>query len=113
MWEFDEDGELMYEKWYCTTHHSVHGFLPELFQRWKSMGTNHVVSIVMFARVLYPQDENADVEKVKPRMSFDGSNGMSRNGGSHRDFYRVIVDWETNSDWTQILGVNCRSSKLN
>src|SRR5438270_96951 len=37
MWEFDEDGEMMLEK--C-----VHGFLPEMFKKWKEVGTNHVVS---------------------------------------------------------------------
>jgi hypothetical protein len=31
MYEFEEDGEIMYEK--CT-----HTFLPELFKRWKALG---------------------------------------------------------------------------
>ena len=61
MWEFDEDGEMILEK--C-----VHGFLPELFQRWKEVGTNHVVSIVLFSRVIYPLHPN----------SFDGNNYLNK-----------------------------------
>src|SRR6476661_7724910 len=38
MWEFDDDGEMLIEK--C-----VHGFLPQLFSKWKTSQSNHVVSI--------------------------------------------------------------------
>jgi hypothetical protein len=40
MFEFDQDGDVYYEK--C-----VHGFLPELFHYWKGLNTNHIVSIVL------------------------------------------------------------------
>jgi hypothetical protein len=38
MFEFEEDGELFFEK--C-----VYGFLPELFERWKKINANHVVRL--------------------------------------------------------------------
>lgn len=74
MWEFDEDGEIMLEK--C-----VHGFLPELFSRWRDVGANHVVSIVLFARVIYP-------------MNSENLDGFQRDVQNRfcKDFYRVIVD---------------------
>jgi hypothetical protein len=71
MWEFDEDGEMFFEK--C-----VYGFLPELFHKWKEIGTNHVVSIVMFSRVFYASH-------------FDGCN-RDQQGRFYKDFYRVLID---------------------
>jgi len=88
MWEFDEDGELFFEK--C-----IHGFLPELFSKWKALGTNHVVSIVLFAKVLYP-------DLPEPR-GIDSSLTTSSQGYPCRDFYKVVIDWETRADWSIIL----------
>jgi hypothetical protein len=82
MWEFDEDGDMFFEK--C-----VYGFLPELFSRWKQVGTNHVVSIVMFARVYFPL-YHADCLR-------------DHQGRYYKDFYHVLVDWETRQDWSVIL----------
>jgi hypothetical protein len=82
MWEFDEDGEMFFEK--C-----VYGFLPELFSRWKQVGTNHVVSIVMFARVYFPM-YHADCLR-------------DHHGRFYKDFYHVLIDWETRQDWSVIL----------
>ncbi|CAJ0841132.1 7810_t:CDS:10 [Entrophospora sp. SA101] len=62
MWEFDDDGELFFEK-------AVDGFFTELFHNWKLLGTNHVISISRYCK----------------------------------DFYKVIVDWETKSDWSTTL----------
>ncbi|KAI8819385.1 uncharacterized protein EV422DRAFT_489688, partial [Fimicolochytrium jonesii] len=86
MWEFDEDGELYFEK--C-----VHGFLPQLFAKWKEAGANHVVSVVLFARIHYQTDEEEDGIPLLKDAS----------GRSYRDFYKVVVDWAIRSDWSQIL----------
>ncbi|KAJ1555271.1 vacuolar membrane-associated protein iml1 [Nowakowskiella sp. JEL0078] len=88
MWVFDEDGELYLEK--C-----IHGFLPDLFSRWKQLDTNHIVSIVLFSRVIYSDNVNSDDEN-------DGKLHDHENQ-SFRDFYRVVVDWETRTDWGQVL----------
>ncbi|KAJ3213720.1 vacuolar membrane-associated protein iml1 [Dinochytrium kinnereticum] len=91
MWEFDDDGELYFEK--C-----VNGFLPELFESWKRTGTNHVVSIVLFARIFYKEAfANAGETFSETPLSTDPQ------GRFYRDFYRVVVDWETRSDWSQVL----------
>ncbi|KAI8588635.1 hypothetical protein BDZ88DRAFT_498667 [Geranomyces variabilis] len=105
MWEFDEDGELYFEK--C-----VHGFLPQLFTKWKDAGANHVVSIVLFARIYYQTDEN-DPEETETSSLFAEKNAPSSersvpvlidsSGRPYRDFYKVVVDWETRSDWGQVL----------
>ncbi|KAI9205484.1 uncharacterized protein BJ171DRAFT_61793 [Polychytrium aggregatum] len=89
MFDFEENGELYFEK--C-----VSGFLPALFKRWKKSKTNHIVSIVLFARVVY---ENVSAESVLPDTYVRDSSGRV-----YQDCYKVIVDWETRSDWSQILG---------
>ncbi|KAI9497719.1 hypothetical protein BDB00DRAFT_784640 [Zychaea mexicana] len=86
MWEFDEDGELYFEK-------VVNNFLPELFNRWKEEGTNHVVSIVLFTRVFY--DGNTD--------PFDHLVSKSPDGRYYKDFYKVIADWESTDDWMSVI----------
>ncbi|KAI8922182.1 hypothetical protein DFJ77DRAFT_425692, partial [Powellomyces hirtus] len=105
MWEFDEDGELYFEK--C-----VHGFLPQLFAKWKDAGANHVVSIVLFARIHYQANENEKEEVggsslFEDRTAPDTDHSISiltdASGRPYRDFYKVVVDWETRSDWSQVL----------
>ncbi|KAJ3288894.1 vacuolar membrane-associated protein iml1 [Borealophlyctis nickersoniae] len=105
MWEFDEDGELFFEK--C-----VHGFLPELFGRWKELGTNHVVSVVLFSRIFYSEVSGSEAGGSDSREGI-GTNSNSSidtcalprdpSNRPYRDFYRVIVDWEVRSDWAPVL----------
>ncbi|KAI9316637.1 hypothetical protein BX666DRAFT_1945315 [Dichotomocladium elegans] len=85
MWEFDEDGELYFEK-------VVNNFLPELFNKWKEEGTNHVVSIVLFTRVFY--DTNDPLDELVNK---------SEDGRYYKDFYKVIADWETTDDWISVI----------
>ncbi|TPX43357.1 hypothetical protein SeLEV6574_g05108 [Synchytrium endobioticum] len=111
MWQFDEDGELYSEK--C-----LHGFLPDLFNRWKEIGVNHVVSIVLFARVFYNTDmdfrafTSGDDETPKANQKsipvdiLDGHIlpiNRDASGRPYRDYYRVVVDWEIHADWTHVL----------
>jgi hypothetical protein len=63
MWEFDEDGDLFYEK-------ALQGFLPELFSNWSLIGVNHLVSIVLFTRV-YFEDLSADDVGSHPSICID------------------------------------------
>ncbi|KAI0224595.1 vacuolar membrane-associated protein iml1 [Massospora cicadina] len=82
MWEFEEDGFLFIEK-------LIDGFLPDLTERWRKMGTNHVVSVILFTRIIY-------ADKVVGAIQLP-------NGQWYRDFYKVVVDCETRNDWSQVI----------
>ncbi|KAG0206687.1 vacuolar membrane-associated protein iml1 [Mortierella sp. GBA30] len=104
MWEFDEDGEIFFER-------VIFGFLPNLFARWRGKRdgktelespTNHVVSIVLFSRIFYQDEEEA-------RFRIDGypggQSGLQRDeeGRYYQDFYKVVIDWEARTDWTTAI----------
>ncbi|KAF9337229.1 vacuolar membrane-associated protein iml1 [Podila minutissima] len=104
MWEFDEDGEIFFER-------VIFGFLPNLFARWRGKRdgkpeldspTNHVVSIVLFSRIFYQEEEEA-------RFRIDGypgeQTGLQRDdeGRYYQDFYKVVIDWEARQDWTTAI----------
>ncbi|BEJ00902.1 hypothetical protein CcaverHIS631_0507590 [Cutaneotrichosporon cavernicola] len=91
-YEFDEDGEQYYEK-------ILHGFLPELFQRWTAIGASHLVTLVLFARAFY------DDEDVKYMENNEASLGLMKDfrGRWCKDFYRVVMDFERRSDWLTAL----------
>ncbi|KAG0338314.1 vacuolar membrane-associated protein iml1 [Podila humilis] len=104
MWEFDEDGEIFFER-------VIFGFLPNLFARWRGKRdgkseldspTNHVVSIVLFSRIFYQEEEEA-------RFRIDGypgeQTGLQRDdeGRYYQDFYKVVIDWEARADWTTAI----------
>ena len=46
MWEFDLYGDLYFEK-------AITGFLADLFAKWKELGCNHEVMLVLFSRTHY------------------------------------------------------------
>lgn len=90
MWMFDDDGsvsrsrsticgptaltavpsqQLFFEK-------AVDLFLPELFSRWEKKGTNHIVSIVLFSRMIYDKEEIEIVDR--PLMVYDGSQSQEK-----------------------------------
>lgn len=89
MWDFDEDGELFFEK-------AVQSFLPELFRRWNDHSTNHIVSIILFSRVFYSDRDEREVIG-EHALHYD------EEGRLYRDFYKVIADWETRADWTTVI----------
>ncbi|KAJ3178712.1 vacuolar membrane-associated protein iml1 [Gaertneriomyces sp. JEL0708] len=109
MWDFDEDGELYFEK--C-----VHGFLPELFSKWKTTGVNHVVSVVLFSRIYYTNekddsDDRGTPDTITPKVVGDDEIPILTDfrGRRYRDFYKVIADWETRADWFTLLPTLKRS----
>lgn len=87
MWDFDEDGELHFEK-------VVNNFLPDLFNRWSGNATNHVVSIVLFSRVFYSDTDN---------VGDDPAVNVAEDGRLYKDFYKVIADWETTENWMSYI----------
>ncbi|ORX94228.1 hypothetical protein K493DRAFT_337883 [Basidiobolus meristosporus CBS 931.73] len=87
MWDFDEDGMLFFEK-------ATHNFLPDLFKRWNELGTNHIASIVMFTRVFYEYSEE---------LAKDGLLLQTSDNRWYKDYYKVVADWETRSDWSTAI----------
>ncbi|KAJ1927189.1 vacuolar membrane-associated protein iml1 [Tieghemiomyces parasiticus] len=73
-WEFLEDGTLYYER-------ALQYFLNELFRRWQRERANHFVTLVLFARYLYTDEEHVWVSDVS----------YSKELNIHyRDYYKVI-----------------------
>lgn len=92
MWDFDEDGELYYEK-------ALSGFLPEIDRRWKNVPANHVVSVILFARVHYDVSELHMLQEYELPL-------RQEEGGKKRwyiDYYKVLVDLESDCNWPNVL----------
>lgn len=90
MWEFDEGGEIYYEK-------VLQGFLPDLLERWDEIGTNHVVSVVLFTRVHYAKEEREHLEGLPVQQTASGQ--------LYVDYYKVVVDLESNTHWPSVMRV--------
>ncbi|KAI8123433.1 DEP domain-containing protein 5 [Lucilia cuprina] len=91
MWDFDIHGDLYFEK-------AVNGFLTELFHKWKKLGCNHEVTIVLFSRTFYAAkslDEFPDHMRECLQMDYKGR--------FYEDFYRVAIQNERNDDWCTVL----------
>jgi DEP domain-containing protein 5 len=84
VYNFVGDGETYYEK-------VVHSFMPTLFSKWKEAGTNHMVTIVLMARVFY------EIAYAAEPLLCD------EEGRPYRDFFRVIIDLEHVHEWKSIL----------
>ncbi|GAA5914304.1 GTPase-activating protein IML1 [Sporobolomyces salmoneus] len=89
MWQFEEDGGMLVEK--CEM------FLEEVFahfsgkmskdsedKRSKGIPTSHVVSIILYGRVIYDNKEDAEEERAPLSQASDGT--------LYRDFFKVILD---------------------
>lgn len=74
--------------------------MPDLFTRWTATGASHLVTIILFARVYY------DNEEVQYLNDHDLTLGLmhDHSGKWCKDFFRVIVDFEKRLDWNQALG---------
>lgn len=92
MWDFDNiHGDLYFEK-------AVNGFLTDLFAKWKKMGSNHEVTIVLFSRTFYAA-KSLDEFPIHMRDCLQ----MDYRGRFYEDFYRVAIQNERNDDWSTIL----------
>ena len=80
LWEFEEDGELMY-------HKCVDGYLPQLFEKWRLTEARHLVTIVLFARVYKDKEDIVFDENAKP----------------YDDYFKTVVDNTASSDWAETL----------
>ena len=90
MWDFDAEGsgEIMFDK-------VISGFLPELFRRWQELKVRHLVSIILFTRMVY--EDKRDDSLSKTQKTLDGAISTSR------DFYRVVVSDMSSGEWATIL----------
>ncbi|XP_017842450.2 LOW QUALITY PROTEIN: GATOR complex protein Iml1 [Drosophila busckii] len=91
MWDFDIHGDLYFEK-------AVNGFLTELFQKWKKLGCNHEVTIVLFSRTFYAA-KSLDEFPLHMRDCLQ----LDYKGRYYEDFYRVAIQNERNDDWCTVL----------
>lgn len=91
MWHFDIHGDLYFEK-------AVNGFLADLFMKWKKIGSNHEVTIVLFSRTFYTAKS---LDEFPPAMR--ECLQQDYKGRYYEDFYRVAIQNERNDDWNTIL----------
>ncbi|KAK3990035.1 putative vacuolar membrane-associated protein IML1 [Cladorrhinum sp. PSN332] len=98
MWDFDSDGsgEIMFYK-------VVNGFLPALFKKWASMKVNHLVTIVLFARVEYDTGISTELGNAAAGNRYYTGVQNSGDRRPYKDFYRVVVSEMTSVEWTKIL----------
>ncbi|KEP52401.1 vacuolar membrane-associated protein IML1 [Rhizoctonia solani 123E] len=87
LWEFADDGERFTEK-------IVHSFFPELIHRWEEHHTNHVITVVLISRVFY---DTTELEYAA------GPLRQTDDGQWYKDFFKVVVDLEVVSNWTEVL----------
>ncbi|KAF2428924.1 hypothetical protein EJ08DRAFT_650710 [Tothia fuscella] len=93
MWNFDAEGagEIMFNK-------VINGFLPELFKNWMSINAHHLVSIILFARLEY-RDDQLQQHNIAQHLR---KHATGHRDGS-RDFYKVVVSEMASNDWIKIL----------
>eukprot|EP00698_Gefionella_okellyi_P023459 TRINITY_DN8026_c0_g1_i2.p1 TRINITY_DN8026_c0_g1~~TRINITY_DN8026_c0_g1_i2.p1 ORF type:complete len:679 (-),score=98.04 TRINITY_DN8026_c0_g1_i2:1102-3138(-) len=84
MWEFDDEGDLFFEK-------AVNEFVSELLGRWKALNVTHNLCVVFFSRTHYTGD-NLPVD--------DGSLMTDGQGRKYRDYYQVH---EVGTSWSNIV----------
>ncbi|XP_026474994.1 GATOR complex protein DEPDC5 isoform X3 [Ctenocephalides felis] len=91
MWDFDIHGDLYFEK-------AINGFLADLFMKWKKLGSNHEVTIVLFSRSFYAAESLEEFpQHMRECLQID------YRGRFYEDFYRVAVQNERYDDWSGIL----------
>ena len=105
MWEFDAEGtgEIMFDK-------VINGFLPDLFKRWEVMQAKHLLSIILFSRMVY-DNPSADKERVTSTVG-KFSYGEKSNSVSTQDFYRVVISDMPSAESASILDQLKREFKV-
>lgn len=82
MWNFVENGELVFDK-------LVNSFLPEVFKRWREQGSHHLVSIVLFTSV--------DISGRKTRLP------QGEREKKTRDYFHIVIDQVHINRWSEIM----------
>ncbi|KAJ1957626.1 vacuolar membrane-associated protein iml1, partial [Dispira parvispora] len=78
IWQFLEDGTMYYER-------ALQQFLSDLFRRWRRRQANHFVTLVLFSRLIYTDDQHERISDLlwHPELRC-----------WYKDFYKVIADME-------------------
>eukprot|EP00124_Ichthyophonus_hoferi_P006216 Ihof_evm1s1317 gene=Ihof_evmTU1s1317 len=98
MWQTCDADQLPYER-------TVDGFLGEMFGRWRQLGCNHEVNIVLFSRTFFiPTDPNSPLVLTDFPSDQAESILQKPDGRWYQDRYQVLTQGETRADWTS-LGV--------
>ena len=103
MWDFDSQGtgEIMFDK-------VINGFLPDLFKRWQQIQVRHILSIVLFTRVMYDNRSIDDAESNEKASSASHGAGFLHS----KDFYRVVVSDMASGESAEILNQLKREFKI-
>ncbi|KAL6453857.1 IML1 Vacuolar membrane-associated protein IML1 [Candida maltosa Xu316] len=83
MWNFEEDGEIMFQK-------VVNNLFPKIFRRWRERNAHHSITIVLFTSI--------DLTDIPWTNLTPGERPPQR-----RDFFRVVVDQVNNMYWDKIM----------
>ncbi|KAL7272365.1 vacuolar membrane-associated protein iml1 [Rhizina undulata] len=94
-------GEIVFNK-------LINGFLPELFKRWRRINARHLVSIILFTRIVYEHGEPVGIinnNSANSSEEFLGTPGGINigEGRRYRDFFRVVVNSMASAEWPIIL----------
>lgn len=93
MWDYDQNGDVYFEKF-------LYKFTGPLLDRWKALATSHMLTVIFFARTLYPD--------ITERTDCDGM-GVSlqqrSDGVFYRDFFKVVIENASEVDKVQFLRV--------
>lgn len=83
MWNFEENGEIMF-------HKLVNTLFPKIFKKWRTSNSHHSITIVLFSSV--------DLT-MTPWISLGGGERPSQ----CKDYYRVVVDQVSVFSWDKIM----------
>ena len=101
MYECDQNNDLYFEKF-------LSKFVDPLLDQWKSLGVSHLLSVIFFARTLYPEAVNhktnsgstADFSSIKQLKTMN----TTRDGIYFKDFFKVRSRIQSISCFTFIDG---------
>ncbi|KAL9136729.1 MAG: hypothetical protein Q9175_002065 [Cornicularia normoerica] len=97
MWDFDADGtgEIMFDK-------VINGFLPDLFKRWEQLKVKHLVSVVMFTRMIYEDRPATSSTNAKSSQGRPSKRDIGDDNDA-KDFFRVVASDMASGEWADIL----------
>lgn len=84
MWNFEENGEQLFQK-------LVNSFFPKIFQRWEHLDTHHTISIAFC--ISMDISDSHSYKNLKPGEKLQNTT----------DYYRIVVDQVNIIHWIHIM----------